>query len=188
MAIDLLGGLVSCIVIVFASTILYFAVVARFFGRAARHGNLDSGVADSLGNPYFVLGLSLFFIIGLPFAAWYEGLDDPEKSDSMHGCGSVVTVYLGGGILKALRVFIPRKSPLSHPQFQMASALLAHLLQQSQPVDAEALAQGILSGNPHLTRHDFDVVMRELRDRNLVTGDPVKLESRFKAEIRHAEG
>ena len=184
----LLGGLVSCITILFACTILYYAVLGRFFGGAVRRGNLDPGIADSMFNPYIVGGLSLFFILGLPFAAWYEGMDDPDKADTLHGCGSVATIYLGGGILKAMRVLIPRKSPLSHAQFQLGTALLAHLLEQSKPVDSEGLAQGILSGNPQLTRQDFDEVMAQLRNLNLVVGDPVKLESRFKAEIRHAQG
>jgi len=119
----LLGGLVACITVVFCSTVLYYAIIARFFGRAARQGSLNSDVAEAMFNPYIVLGLSLFFILGLPFAAWYEGVEDPDKASKM-GCGSMATGYLGGGILKAMRVLVPRKSPLTHPQFQLATGWL----------------------------------------------------------------
>ena len=54
--------------------------------------------------------------------------------------------------------------------------------------EAEALAKGILAGNPQLTQLDFDRAMVELRDRNMISADPIKLDSRFKAEIRHAQG
>lgn len=189
-ATRLLGGLVSCLVVLFLSTMFYYAVIGRFFGRAARRGALDNGVGEALFDPTIVFGLALFFMVALPFCAWYEGVDNPDKADRMQnqGCLAVATVYLGGSIFKAMRVFVPRSSPLTPAQFQLATALLAHLLGQSEAVGAEALAQGILSGNPGLTREDFDRVMATLRERDLVTGDPVKLDSRFKAEIRHAEG
>ena len=184
----LLGGFVSCLVVLICSTLLYYAVLARFFGRAARQGQISADVADSLFNPYIVFGVALFFIVGLPIAAWYEGVDDPDKADRATGCSAMATVWLGGSILKAVRAMVPRKSPLTHAQFQLATALLAHLMEQSQPVDAEALAKGILAGNPQLTQLDFDRAMVELRDRNMISADPIKLDSRFKAEIRHAQG
>ena len=185
----LLGGFVSCVVVLICSTVLYYAVLARFFGRAARQGQISSDMADSMFNPYIVFGLALFFIVGLPITAWYEGMDDPDKADRAAGCSALATVYLGGSILKAVRALVPRKSPLTHAQFQLATALLAHLLERSQAVDADELAKGILAGNPRLTQLDFDRAMVELRDRNMISADAgLKLDSRFKAEIRHAQG
>lgn len=186
----LLGGLVSSVLVFFLSAMMYCVVLARFFGKASRRGNVDPDVANSIMDPTIVFGLTLFFLVVLPFCAWYEGTDDPDRSDRMQqqGCAMLAVVFLGGSLLKAVRVFVPRRSPLSPAQFQLAVALIGHLLNQTDGVDSETLGRGVLSGNNQLTQHDFDVVMCELRERNLVTADPVRVESRFKADIRHAEG
>ena len=100
----------------------------------------------------------------------------------------MATVYFGGAILLGLKSWRPQKAPLTAGQLNLATIVVAHLM-DNPDTPLEGLRQGILGKSQNWTEHDFDTTMDLLLERNLVQVAPhLKLDSQFKAEIRHLAG